>query len=183
MNCRLHMLLAAALFACNGTKAAAGITPQRMADAIYTVVAADRTIYTREVVNRLHEAKAIEASEHFTDEKTLPLPAQMLRMGADLVQKSDQGFTYALLSQWPVNRHNAPKTAIEIEGLKRVAATGASYYAEENLGGKKYFTAVYADKAVAKACVDCHNANADSPRSDFKLGDVMGGVVIRVPMN
>src|SRR5262249_20411966 len=172
--------VAALLVAC-GSKAPAGITPKKMADAVYAVVAADRTVYTREVVNRLQEAKVIRASEHFTDDKTLPLPAQMLRMAAESVQKGDKGFTYALLSQWPVNKQNAPKTSVEIAGLKEVASSGGSYYADETLGGKKYFTAVYADKAVAQACVDCHNDNKDSPRTDFKIGDVMGGVVIRIP--
>src|SRR5262249_41249762 len=146
------------------------------------VIAADRTVYTREVVNRLQAEKVLRASEHFKDDKTLPLPAQMLRMAAETVQKSDKGLTYALLSPWPVNKRTAPTTSVEIEGLKRVVASGASYYAEESLGGKKYFTAVYADKAVVQACVDCHNDNADSPRTDFKVGDVMGGVVIRIPL-
>jgi hypothetical protein len=30
--------------------------------------------------------------------------------------------------------------------------------------------------------VSCHNDHKDTPRTDFKLGDVMGGVVIRVPL-
>ena len=173
------IVVVALLAACAG-KAPTGISPRKMADAIYAVVAADRTVYTREVVNRLQDATGIRASEHFTDDKTLPLPAQMLRMAAESVQKSDKGFTYSLLSPWPVNKQNAPKTTVEIAGLKEVATTGGSYYAEETLGAKKYFTAVYADKAVAQACVNCHNDNADSPRRDFKLGDVMGGVVIRI---
>ena len=36
--------------------------------------------------------------------------------------------------------------------------------------------------AVAQACVSCHNSHNDSPRKDFKLKDVMGGVVIRIPI-
>jgi len=59
---------------------------------------------------------------------------------------------------------------------------GENYYAEEQLGGQTYFTAVYPDVAVAPVCSACHNEHKDSPRSDFKLGDVMGGVVIRVPL-
>jgi len=35
---------------------------------------------------------------------------------------------------------------------------------------------------VAQACVGCHNAHANSPRRDFKLNDVMGGIVITVPL-
>jgi hypothetical protein len=35
---------------------------------------------------------------------------------------------------------------------------------------------------VSEACGQCHNDSVDSPRADFKLGDVMGGVVIRVAL-
>lgn len=41
---------------------------------------------------------------------------------------------------------------------------------------------MYPDKAVAKACISCHNDHKDSPRKDFKMGDVMGGVVLRLPV-
>jgi hypothetical protein len=47
-------------------------------------------------------------------------------------------------------------------------------------GGNKYFTAIYPDPAVSEACVSCHNGHKDSPRDDFKLGDVMGAVIIRI---
>jgi Protein of unknown function (DUF3365) len=172
------------LAACStAKKETGGIAPQKMTDGIYAVISADRTVYTREVVNRLQNEKVIKATEHFKDEKALPLPAQMLRMGAEIVQKADVGFTYALLSDWPINRQNAPVTDVERNGLKQVAANQKPFYAEEKLGQKRFFTAVYPDKAVAEACVTCHNDNPDSPRSDFKRGDVMGGVVVRIPID
>lgn len=164
----------------------AGISPKTMADGLHAVMSADRAVYTKQVVNRLqNEEKIIKASEHWKDDKALPLPAQMFRMGAETVAEKNPGFTYALLSMWPVNKQNAPKTDVEKKGLQFVAdSKGATnYYADEVLGGKKYFTAVYADTAVAQACVTCHNKHEDSPRTDFKLGDVMGGVVIRIPID
>jgi hypothetical protein len=60
---------------------------------------------------------------------------------------------------------------------------GKNFYAEEKLGGKKYFTAVYPDYAVAQACITCHNDHKDTPKKDFKMGDVMGAVVIRIPVD
>jgi uncharacterized protein DUF3365 len=180
---KIRVILCTLAVGCAGGKPAPGISPQKMADAIYTVVAADRGVYTREVVNRLqNEDKVLKASAHFKDDRTLPLPAQMMRMGAEAVQKADKGFTYALLSPWAINRQNAPVTSVEKEGLARVTASGASFAAEETLGDRRYFTAVYPDKAVSEACVKCHNDNADSPRHDFKVGDVMGGVVVRIPI-
>jgi hypothetical protein len=59
---------------------------------------------------------------------------------------------------------------------------GKNHYTTETLGGKKYFTAIYPDIGVAPVCVACHNAHPDSPKTDFRLGDVMGGVVIRIPV-
>ncbi len=169
------------------TKAAAsGIMPQQMADALFAVMSADRAVYTKQVVNRLqNEEKVISASEHWKDEKALPLPAQMFRMGAEAVSEKNAGFTYALLSIWPINKQNLPKTDVEKAGLQYVAdAKGASnYYSDEVLGGKKFFTAVYPDVAVSPACVKCHNKHDDSPRTDFTTNDVMGGVVIRLPLN
>ncbi len=162
--------------------AAGGIQPQVMADAIYSVIAADRAVYTREVVNRLTNDNAIKATEHFKDEKTLPLPAQMLRMGSEQSQKTNPSFTYALLSMDPINKQNAPKTEAEKTGLKFVADNpGKNYYGDEKLGDKSYFTAVYADKATVEACAKCHNEHPDSARKDWKVGDTMGALVIRIP--
>jgi len=163
-----------------------GISPQTMADGLFTVMASDRAVYTKQVVQRLqNEEKVIKASEHWQDDKALPLPAQMFRMGAETVASKDPGFSYALLSLWPINKQNTPKTDAEKAGLQFVADSRGktNYYAEETLGGQTYFTAVYADVAVSKACVSCHNNHDDSPKTDFVLDDVMGGVVLRIPIN
>lgn len=165
------------------------ISPKAMADALHLVMDSDRTIYTRKIVNRLvKKEKVIKASEHFDDDKALVLPAQMFRFGSELVAKRaeklpDVNFSYSLQSLWPVNRQNAPKTEAEKTGLQYIADNkGKNYYTVEELGGQKYFTAVYPDVGVAPVCVSCHNDHKDSPRRDFKLGDVMGGVVIRIPV-
>ena len=166
------------------------ITPRAMADSLHLVMDSDRAVYTRKIVNRLvKKDKVIKASEHFEDEQALALPAQMFRFGAEMVAERaeslpDVSFSYSLQSLWPVNSQNAPKTDAEKAGLKFVAENkGQNYYTTETLGGQTYFTAVYADTAVAPVCVSCHNDHKDSPRRDFKLGDVMGGVVIRIPID
>lgn len=171
---------------CSGDKAAdaGGISPQRFTDSLFAVMEADRSVYTKMVVQRLaNEEKVVKASEHFQDDKALPLPAQMFRFGSEHVAKKTPGFSYTLQSLWPINDQNAPRTDIEKQGLQYLIDNpGQNFYGEETLGGKQYFTAVYPDVAVSPACVNCHNDHRDTPRSDFKIGDVMGGVVIRVPL-
>lgn len=45
-----------------------------------------------------------------------------------------------------------------------------------------FFTAIYPDVAVANACLKCNNDHEDLLKSDFKIGDFMGAVVIRIPI-
>ena len=174
---------AAAVMGATG-HAHAQVSYKDMADALHAVMESDRTVYTRMVVNRLqNEEKVIKASEHFKDDKALPLPAQMFRFGAEMVAEKKIGFSYSLQSLWPINKQNMPKTALEKKGLEAVAKDPAKpFYGEETLGKTKYFTAIYADRAVAPACVTCHNEHKDTPKKDFKIGQTMGGVVLRIPM-
>ncbi|EDN65962.1 adenylate/guanylate cyclase [Beggiatoa sp. PS] len=146
---------------------------------------ADRTVYTQKIINRLtQEEKVIKASEHWKEEKALLLPAQMFRAGSEEVQKKGGGFSYALLSQWPINKQNKAKTDLEKQGLQAIIDDpDKPFYGTETLGNKTYFTAFYQDKAVSQACVACHNNHQDSPRTDFELNEIMGGVVIRIPID
>jgi uncharacterized protein DUF3365 len=163
-------------------KAASGLGARDLADALHAVLSADREVYTKEVVNRLqNEDKVVKAGEHWKEDKLLPLPAQMFRMGAARAREKTKAFAYALLSPWPINKQNGPHTEAEKAGLEAVAAhPEENRYSDETLSGVDYLTAIYPDRAVSPACIDCHNGHPDSPRKDWKLGDVMGAVVIRV---
>jgi hypothetical protein len=159
------------------------LSPARVADYIHTVIQADRTTYAKQVVERLQDQeKVIKASEHFKEDKGLPLPAQMLRMGAQLAAQQG-GFRYSLISAWAINKANLPKTDFERQGLTTVAAhPERPVTGYQAAAGKRYFMALYADTAVSPACVRCHNSHPDSPRHDFKDGDVIGGIVIALPV-
>ena len=165
-----------------------GISPKAFVDAVHAVMMADRTVYAKQVVTRLKKQEApVKPSEYWMDEDhTIPLPAQMFRMGAEIVNENPKaGFTYSLTSQWPLNPQHQAK-GVEIEGLKFLAENpDENFYAEEEIAGKKYYTALYADKAVAEACWVCHNehANRGEEYPEFKEGDVMGGVVVRLPLD
>ena len=153
-------------------------------DSVFQVIKAHRTSYAKFIINRLvNEEKVIKASEHWKDEKgALLLPAQMFRETATILQDSGSDINFSLLSLVPINKQNAPKTDVEKKGLEYVNANpDKSFYGEEKLGPTTYFTAVYPDNAVSMACVSCHNNHKDSPKKDFKIGENMGGVVIRIP--
>jgi hypothetical protein len=166
-----------------GGSGSAGVPPEKVADFVHAVIAADRATYAEEVVHRLQDVeKVIRATEQFHEEKGLPLPSQMLRMGAQRAAKSG-GFRYALISAWAINKAYLPRTDFERRGLEAVAqAPDAPYRSTEEVGGKRYFMSLYPDLAVSEACVSCHNGHPESPRKDFKRNDVMGGVVVALPL-
>ena len=194
MSIKMKSSIGLAVCMCMGVAVAADpgsetVSVKAMADALHMVMDSDRTVYTRTIVNRLvKKDKVIKASEHFEDDQALALPAQMFRFGAEMVAERsadnpEVNFSYSLQSLWPVNKQNAPQTDAEKEGLRFIAENkGKNFYTTEKLGKQEYFTAIYPDTGVAPVCVSCHNAHPDSPKTDFKLGDVMGGVVIRIPV-
>ena len=169
---------------------ARGLTPKKFADAVHAVMMADRTVYASQVVTRLKkQSSPVKPDEYWQDETTghaIPLPAQMFRMGAELVSEDPEaGFTYSLKSLWPLNAQHKPASDFEVEALTFLKDNpGENFYAEEELGGKPYFTAFYPDRAVAEACWTCHNehSNRQPEYPEFAKGDVMGAVAVRVPL-
>jgi hypothetical protein len=162
-----------------------GIPPDTVADYIHAVIEADRTFYTIHVVERMQKQGGAVAAENWRAEKrTLPLPAQFLMEASDLATKTGTKVRYRLISLWPINPNNAPDEESEKRGLEAVrqrpeeSATGVV-----KVDNQPYFQAIYADRAVTQACVSCHNAHPHSPKKDFKVNDVMGGLVIQIPLS
>lgn len=188
----LPALSLTAFSGCSSSEASAtpesGISPKKFADGVHAVMMADRTVYATHVVTNLKKQDSPVTAEEYWEgsENAIPLPAQMFRMGAELVdENAEAGFTYALRSQWPLNEQNNAKSDFETEALKYLSENpGESFYGEEELGGKKYFVAAYPDRAVAEACWSCHNdhPNRGDDYPEFAENDVMGGVIVRVPL-
>ncbi len=159
-----------------------GVSPIIATDYIHSVIEADRTIYSKMIVERLGEAISLKAEENWMQENTLPLPAQFLLLAAENVTSQELGMTYRLMSLWPINPLNGPKDGFEKKGLEEVSKSPRPFTTTFTSKGKLMFKAVYPDKAVTKSCVTCHNGHPKSPKKDFKLGDVMGGISITIPL-
>jgi hypothetical protein len=146
--------------------------PKEMADALHAVIAADRDTYARYVLQEVTR-----------DGTKTGLPPHLNRIASEKVQQKGAEFHYVVRSLWPIDPKNAPETATEKAGLEQVLRhPDAPYYSEESLGGRLYFTAIYPDTAILPLCAECHNQHPDSPKKDFKAGAVIGGIVVRVPL-
>ena len=175
--------------------ATAGIQPEVVVDYIHTVLLADRTAYTKHVVNRLQTLEGkpketgvvpAEATEAWQDGDGIPLPAQMFRLGSEIASENGV-FTYNLISPWNINDSHAPKSEFEQVAMQQVVETGEPYKGYQEVGGQTYFSALYPDKAVAEACVTCHNTHPIHleryPDKLFEMNEVMGGIIINLPVD
>ena len=161
-----------------------GIPPETVADYLHSVIEADRIFYSIHVVERLQKGGGTKAAENWRAEKNLlPLPAQFLIESSELAAKTGSKVRYRLISLWPINPGNAPDSQAEKQGLEALRDhPERSVTGTVKIGDQAYFQAIYADRAVSKACIDCHNAHSGSPKTDFKMHDVMGGLVIEIPL-
>lgn len=174
---------AGALLSAKERSTAVGIAPEKVADYIHAVLEADRSLYTTHVVNRLQEQGIVAATEQWEQGKGLPLPAQFLQHSGRLVAEAGYGIRYKLIGFSPIYQRNAPATEFErsaLELLRRQPDRPVTGVVSS--GKKQYFQAIYADRALSPACVACHNSHPLSPKQDFKLNDVMGGIAITIPL-
>ena len=158
------------------------VATEVVADYVHALLEADRTIYAKHIVNRLQKKNIVYASENWWEENTLLLPAQFLLNASDLIKNMRLGLDYKLISLWPINSHNGAANKFERIGLETVASKPfRPYIGTLQVGNQSYFQAIYPDIAVTPACVNCHNSHPKSPKHDFKLHDVVGGIVVSIP--
>lgn len=172
-----------ALHAAKENPMTVGIAPEKVADYIHAILEADRTFYTSHIVNRLQEKGILASTEQWEQENTLPLPAQFLQHSGRLVAESGRGIRYRLIGFSPIYQRNAPATEFErkaLDVLRRQPDRPVTGIVSS--GKKQYFQAIYSDRAVSSACVTCHNSHPLSPKQNFKLNDVMGGIAITIPL-
>nr|MBI3611905.1 DUF3365 domain-containing protein [Nitrospirota bacterium] len=159
------------------------IAPETVADYVHAVIEADRIFYTLHVVERMQAKGLVTASENWRVSHTLPLPAQFLKESGELAAITGAKIQYRLIGLWPINPQNAASTDFEKKGLEEVRThPERPYTGVTTLGGNKYFQAIYADRAFSQACIGCHNAHPRSAKQDFKINDVLGGVLISFPL-
>ncbi len=143
----------------------------------------NRGFYTATVVKRaLDLGVPVTSVFHGDLEGAIPLPAVFLKEIASSL-KENNGFIIDLRSLNPINPANTAVDEFQtqsIEGFTKGSESVRHVFTEQ--AGKRSLRYMVPDVATSKVCVDCHNANPASHRKDYKVGDVMGGLEVMVPI-
>jgi Protein of unknown function (DUF3365) len=160
------------------------ISPQDQADALHFVIAADREMYCQEFIAQQKESECSpNATASTKSGDPWPLPSEMLRRAAESIQSKGAEFSYALRSLHPTDPRDGPQTELEQRGLAFVTSHPTqNYYGQEMLGGRRYFTAIYPDIPAVEARVAGHDRSSTPSPQRRKVGDIPGGIVVRVPL-
>ena len=111
---------------------------------------------------------------HKNDPKKVPLPATMIHDLSGLMK--DKGIVIKLYSAFPFpNRENRQLGSFEQSAWNSLVKQPDKAVIEESkVNGRTLIKVAIADKMVADACVACHNSHPDTPKNDWKMGDVRG---------
>jgi methyl-accepting chemotaxis protein len=134
-----------------------------------------RAYYTKFVVGKIVGHGALKPNfDHQTNENTIPLPATMILDLSELLQK--QGVHLSLYSPYPYpNRQGRQLDAFGRAAWDYFATNPDGVFSRrEMVNGKDVVRVAVADRMTDQSCVSCHNSRPDSPKRDWKLGDVRG---------
>jgi adenylate cyclase len=141
--------------------------------------AAVRELYAKEIVGAGQQV-GLRFDENWEQLKTDagPLPALFLRQTSKSLAHSSARLGLFLGSDNPVNKSNL-FSGLQADALAEMRRDGEprSFFMDD----VKLYTAMFPDFAVAAACVDCHNRHPDSPKRDWKMGDLMGATTWTFP--
>jgi hypothetical protein len=150
------------------------------ADYVRIVVQANRKIYSTQVVEHLRAKGIAPTARDWKKRRAVPLADQIVSDSGRLAEA--EGVRYRLASLKPINAANAPETESEREGLEAVMRSPAQpSYKTISMNGREYFQAIYADVAVSRECAACHNRHANGADIAYRVGDVLGALIITFP--
>ncbi len=153
------------------------------ARSLHTQIMADRAYYASKIVPRIAELGGTLGPDYAQVHGRFPLPATFVREVSEMTAASREGFTANLISPWPINKDKGIKDEFQRDGFEYLIAHKTGQFVRtDTVAGQPVLRVLMADMAAAKSCVDCHNAHHQSPRHDFQINDLMGGLEIQLPM-
>jgi hypothetical protein len=122
--------------------------------------------------------------KHSSEQRAIPLPATMIQDLSKSIAETGRGFELRLYSGWPFpNRSGRSLDAFSQEAIRYFESNpDGELSREETRNGAPVVRVAIPDKLVAESCVTCHNTHPESPKKDWRLGQVRGVLEVIRPI-
>lgn len=143
-----------------------------------------RTVYTAEVVERVR-GHGVRVSHDYQDHAgAIPLPVTLSMLLGQRILPPEAG-SVRLYSRHPFSwrmKDGGPRDAFENDALLALQTNpNEPFLRFETQAGDLTLRYATADR-MRESCVDCHNNHKDSPKRDWKVGDVRGVLSVSRPL-
>ena len=152
---------------------AADAAKEMAAKYILATAKAARSVYVKGVVADAGKGGLNPTEDWVKDDHGIMLPAQFIKeLGKEIKE-----FELSLVGTDPLYASNAPKSAKEKEMLAELAKGKEKILVGDD-GGTT--VGMSADYSIVDSCADCHNKHPKTTKKDWKKGDFMGAIVVRL---
>jgi adenylate cyclase len=161
---------------------------RRQAGDLNSVIGSVRGFYAKNVVGRVLAAKGAptQVVPNYHDiPGAIPIPATLSLELGRVVSEQQGNIAYRFVSDYPFKG----RPAHELDPFERGALNSLRQNPKQQLTDVS--SSLFADRVrfivpivMAEACVSCHNSHPDSPKHDWKVGDVRGiqEVIVSQPL-
>ena len=152
---------------------AADAAKEMAAKYILATAKAARTVYVKGIVEDAKKGGMGVHEDWVKDDHSMMLPAQFVKeLGKEIKE-----FELSLVGTDPLYAANAAKSGKEKDMLAELAKGKEKMLITDD-GGTT--VGMSADYAIVDSCADCHNKHPKTTKKDWKKGDFMGAIVVRL---
>lgn len=142
-----------------------------------------RAMYSGNVVAKLSSGDETKATADYIGQPhAIPVPTTFILDYAARI--SAPGNEIRLISPfpWPQRQGRPAFDGFQADAWKALSQGGVGSFSSIEGSGPQAVLRVAVPDRMAQSCVDCHNSHPQSPKKDWKLGDVRGLVEIKQPL-
>ncbi|MCP4003884.1 MAG: methyl-accepting chemotaxis protein [bacterium] len=136
-----------------------------------------RAYYAENVVGKVKSNSDLKIHyDHKNSMDTIPLPATMIHDLSEILRESGQATTLSLYSEYPFpNRSYRELDQFGKDAIEFMKKSPDEIFTRiEYLDGQEQIRVAMADKLIAEECVICHNNHPETPKRDWRRGQVRG---------
>ncbi len=149
----------------------------RQADNVNSIISSFRNYYANNVVGRVlaspGKTRVVPNYKDFTG--AIPIPATLSLELGRVISEQQGNINYRFVSDYPFkNRAPHALDAFETAALARLRQISDQQLTQVSNSTFADKVRLIAPITMEQACVNCHNSHPESPKTDWKVGDVRG---------